>query len=239
MFWDRRLEGPHRFQRKDQPRVRLCAPGVGGGIDRRILSRLPLRRRSPRCRTRNADLFYAPISELDAPKIHWKVLCRPVGQPGAGLALLGGQVYAVTHDGRARGARSSAPAWPIPTGSTRRPSCPRRRTPILGASPEPGLPLHRLVQRHHRPDREGTSPQTGRSTEVAAGLRHRGHLLPGPAEQPLPGLHHLVDPARRRCTTGRGDRGPSPEQLQQRRRLSRASRSWWPRRSKCPGHDGR
>jgi protease II len=43
-------------------------------------------------------IFYAPISQLNTPKIEWKALCKPSDKLVRGLTILGDQVYAVTHD---------------------------------------------------------------------------------------------------------------------------------------------
>jgi prolyl oligopeptidase len=44
-------------------------------------------------------LFYAPVSELDKPKITWNVLCTPSDNIVRGYEFFGDYVYAVTHEG--------------------------------------------------------------------------------------------------------------------------------------------
>ena len=42
-------------------------------------------------------IYYAPVSELDQPKINWNVLCQPSDNLVRGTAFYGDYVYAVTH----------------------------------------------------------------------------------------------------------------------------------------------
>ncbi len=41
--------------------------------------------------------YYAPVSQLDGAKVGWRALCVPSDNLVKGLAIWGGQVYAVTH----------------------------------------------------------------------------------------------------------------------------------------------
>ena len=44
-------------------------------------------------------MYYAPISEFNSGKIHWKVLCMPENKIVRGMEIMGDKVYVITHDG--------------------------------------------------------------------------------------------------------------------------------------------
>jgi len=43
--------------------------------------------------------YYAPVSQLNASKIEWKILCRPEDQIVRGREIIGNDVYAITYKG--------------------------------------------------------------------------------------------------------------------------------------------
>ncbi len=43
--------------------------------------------------------YYAPIEQLNSPKIQWRVLCTPENKLVRGMELVGDKVYAITYEG--------------------------------------------------------------------------------------------------------------------------------------------
>jgi prolyl oligopeptidase len=71
-------------------------------------------------------LFYAPVSELEHPKIKWDVLCKPADDLVRGIIFQGDYVYAITH--------ADAPQYKIVRTSLKHPDWDHAETVIPEAA---------------------------------------------------------------------------------------------------------